>query len=289
MRGEPPDWLDAETGSLCSYYIPKTLGLTVLANGCTRQANRALFDIVNTMTNSCHACRARIPTDSLFCQHCGKPVAVSAGTNGNMVVFLLVVGIMIVLTIGSFSQYGTKTESRQVSEAEKRQRLQASIDPPPEVPLTPKQHLEAAKRLLAQIDVNDYPKGDVLIQAITEHATRAQEDSHTKAQADLVMKRMASKALELVKTKAWSSSGAEITAEILCKDVISSSLKAPSTADWSNANSARWSGHPGYFLVSHTVDAQNSFGAKIRANYQCQVVCLSESACEVTKVYPIKR
>lgn len=46
-------------------------------------------------------------------------------------------------------------------------------------------------------------------------------------------------------------------------------LKAPSTADWINAEVSRWADHPGQFLVTHTVDAQNSFGVKLRARYQC--------------------
>lgn len=208
--------------------------------------------------------------------------------SGCLIVFLVCTGFGVLVNIFD-SPKRHETDKPEMSETEKRQKLRESLDPPSKTPLTSKQHLETAKRLLAQIDVNDYDKADVLIFSVSEHAERAREDPHSKAQADLVMKRMANKALEVVKMKAWNAPGAAINAEVTCKLYISSRLKAPSTADWSDAVTARWRDHPGYFLVTHTVDAQNSFGAKLRTNYQCEVVCLSKDLCEVQKMYQIER
>lgn len=103
------------------------------------------------------------------------------------------------------------------------------------------------------------------------------------------MKQMSKKGFEVMKLKAWDAPLANSTARVMCKEAIASRLKAPSTADWGDGESARWKDHPGYFLVTHTVDAENSFGAKLRSSYQCQVVCLAEEVCEVEKLYPVGR
>jgi hypothetical protein len=99
------------------------------------------------------------------------------------------------------------------------------------------------------------------------------------------MKRLASKTTEAVQIKSWNSWETELSAEMLCKRAIELSLKAPSTADWGNKAAGRWDGHPGFFLVDYTVDAQNSFGAKLRSTFECQIRCLTKDACEVKKLY----
>jgi hypothetical protein len=238
----------------------------------------------------CKECGQQVSTDSRYCPHCGKNKPAKSGMNGCLTVFLIFMGLGVLgSVIGSLGHLATQTSRPELSEAEKRKKLRESLDPPSSAPLTSQQHLDVARRLLAKIDVNRYEEADVLIQLTSAHATEARKNPSTKAQADVVMKRMSNKALDVVKAKAWITPGASITAEVECKHVISSKLKAPSTADWSNAETARWKDHPGSFLVNHTVDAQNSYGAKIRAKYQCQVVCLSEAACEVTKIYEIER
>lgn len=76
---------------------------------------------------------------------------------------------------------------------------------------------------------------------------------------------------------------------------IKSALKAPSTADFPNCYEADSEAHvdpsdvgPGAYTVATYVDAQNSFGAKLRGYYSCasrtfdgetfQAVCLETNA-----------
>jgi hypothetical protein len=57
-----------------------------------------------------------------------------------------------------------------------------------------------------------------------------------------------------------------------CKEFVEKTLKAPSTADFQNYNNFSASGTgEGPFQVSGYVDAQNSFGAKIRTQFTCEL------------------
>ncbi|QYM63489.1 hypothetical protein [Microbacterium sp. Se5.02b] len=62
-----------------------------------------------------------------------------------------------------------------------------------------------------------------------------------------------------------------------CEDAIKERLKAPATAEFVSAATGS-----GTWTVSGTVDAENSFGAKLRSTYQCSVVIDSEK--ETVKV-----
>lgn len=57
-----------------------------------------------------------------------------------------------------------------------------------------------------------------------------------------------------------------IEAEWACEGVVESNLKAPSTAEYDSSASGS-----GPWNVIGTVDAENSFGAKIRSTYSCTV------------------
>ena len=63
----------------------------------------------------------------------------------------------------------------------------------------------------------------------------------------------------------------------MAQDHIKSALKAPSTADFPNCYSSTEAAHtnragmPGGYIVTTYVDAQNSFGAKLRGYYMCAV------------------
>lgn len=54
-----------------------------------------------------------------------------------------------------------------------------------------------------------------------------------------------------------------------CEDAVEARLKAPSTADFHSSASET---KPGVWRVVGAVDAQNSFGAKIRTGFYCTVV-----------------
>ena len=172
---------------------------------------------------------------------------------------------------------------------QKKEKLRKKLDPMPLKPLSAKEHLDRGNALLNQVDINgDLQTAETLVLLVSEHGTEARMDPRLKSQADALMKKMADKALAVVKMQAWDSSAAVFNAEIECKVAIESRLKAPSTADWSRGESGKWRDHPGYFLVRYAVDAENSFGAKLRNRYECQVVCLTEKTCQVTKIYPTK-
>lgn len=67
----------------------------------------------------------------------------------------------------------------------------------------------------------------------------------------------------------------QTVAEVACENAVRANLKAPSTASFSsNASDA------GYrkWTVSGYVDAENSFGAKIRTDYSCTVDITAEVA-----------
>jgi hypothetical protein len=120
---------------------------------------------------------------------------------------------------------------------------------------------------------------------ITEHAHEAKKDARLKLQTDALMKRMADKATEALKLQAWKAPMTSINATVNCKSAISERLKAPATADLRLDRAVQWENHPGYFLATYTVDAENSFGAKLRNRFECQIMCLTEKACEVKKLY----
>lgn len=62
------------------------------------------------------------------------------------------------------------------------------------------------------------------------------------------------------------NNSAEVVSQ--CEDLVSGQLKAPSTAEFHSSAASEGSGT---WTVVGTVDAENSFGAKIRTDYQCSV------------------
>ena len=59
-----------------------------------------------------------------------------------------------------------------------------------------------------------------------------------------------------------------IDAEIICKDFVRNRLKAPSTAGFSDVDHT---GSAPTWTVTGNVDAENSFGAKLRMRFTCVV------------------
>lgn len=72
-------------------------------------------------------------------------------------------------------------------------------------------------------------------------------------------------------------------AKIACHNRVESALKAPSTARFSSTVS-KHNTREDDFLVEGTVDAENSFGARVRSSFQC-VVDTSGSSPRVTLNY----
>ncbi|ULJ61041.1 J domain-containing protein [Wielerella bovis] len=68
------------------------------------------------------------------------------------------------------------------------------------------------------------------------------------------------------------TSGAKLDewgAQVSCEDAVSNMLKAPTTAKFDNW--VRTPNGDGSFMVTGTVDSQNSFGAMLRSQFSCKV------------------
>lgn len=61
------------------------------------------------------------------------------------------------------------------------------------------------------------------------------------------------------------------TAVVMCKDFVKSTLVSPSTADFPWLDHSVQKLGKGTYIVRSYVDAQNKFGAMIRANYSCDI------------------
>lgn len=59
-----------------------------------------------------------------------------------------------------------------------------------------------------------------------------------------------------------------ITAEIMCEQFIERELKAPATAEYADPTTSK---DGATYTVSGAVDSENSFGAKVRSQYNCIV------------------
>ena len=79
------------------------------------------------------------------------------------------------------------------------------------------------------------------------------------------------------------SKDAKIAAVFMAQEFVKQRLKAPSTADFQNAYNAEVVKESGttYFISSY-VDAENSFGAKLRMNYKCRVEFTNDGMAKCT-------
>ncbi len=173
---------------------------------------------------------------------------------------------------------------KKAMEETRKEELKKKLDPSTGVLLTSQGHLDAARHLYAQFDVNDYVKADVLFSLITNHAMEAREGFAPEGSNRCADEEAQRQAIRSPEDTRMECPGTEIMAQVVCKQSISARLKAPSTAEWSFKEAGRWRNHPGYFLVRYSVDAQNSFGAKLRSNFECEVLCLTADSCEVARM-----
>jgi hypothetical protein len=75
---------------------------------------------------------------------------------------------------------------------------------------------------------------------------------------------------------------ATIVVTVLCEDAVKARLKAPGTAafPFGHATNVAVLGNNRYRLRSY-VDAQNSFGAKLRTNFDCVIEGSGENAADL--------
>lgn len=73
-------------------------------------------------------------------------------------------------------------------------------------------------------------------------------------------------------------------AYIQCQDFVKSRLKSPTSADFPSFSSATvskpWADKQQYAVISY-VDAQNSFGAKLRSKFICEIEWNGQSATDI--------
>src|SRR5262245_35790666 len=78
-----------------------------------------------------------------------------------------------------------------------------------------------------------------------------------------------------------------IAAYVACKNAVQTRLKAPSSADFSSFTGSQVVLKDAFnYEVAGSVDAQNSFGAKLRSNFSC-IVDASDNA-ESPSVHSVK-
>ncbi|MBF0352282.1 MAG: zinc ribbon domain-containing protein [SAR324 cluster bacterium] len=69
-----------------------------------------------------------------------------------------------------------------------------------------------------------------------------------------------------------NNGGSSASAQVHCESFVKKNLKAPSTAQFASYSEVKISGYgDGPWTVIGYVDAQNSFGAKIRSTYTCTI------------------
>ncbi len=69
-------------------------------------------------------------------------------------------------------------------------------------------------------------------------------------------------------TRPESGPDLRVEAEAQCEDFVKARLKSPATAEFSDETTA---GGGARWTITGVVDAENSFGAKVRSNYVCIV------------------
>lgn len=68
-----------------------------------------------------------------------------------------------------------------------------------------------------------------------------------------------------------SDTGAQVGAYRSCERAVGTQLKAPSTADFSGYSHSDISATGSTYSVHGYVDSENSFGAKVRSDWDCRV------------------
>jgi hypothetical protein len=69
---------------------------------------------------------------------------------------------------------------------------------------------------------------------------------------------------------------------LLCQNAVMKTLKAPSTADFPWPGEETIVDHGAWrYTVQSYVDAQNSFGAKIRTPFRCEILCSDIGQCSL--------
>jgi hypothetical protein len=89
----------------------------------------------------------------------------------------------------------------------------------------------------------------------------------------------------LASTGTTSSSNTDpYGAYAVCQQQLEQQMKAPSTADWPALSDVHWAMTDQTFTASGYVDAENSFGAQIRATWTCTATHQTGDTYEVSAI-----
>jgi hypothetical protein len=158
--------------------------------------------------------------------------------------------------------------------------------------MTLEQHLTAMRAVTQKGDAST---DDELVQA-TEHGRIAKDKTPNNKEVarlqESLLHRLSARVVKQQAAKIRGSRSAGDSAYVSCKIYVENHLRAPSTAifqGFQEGDVGYWPEHDFMFLANVTVDAENSFGAKLLSKYQCQVECLTTDSCQVTKTYELER
>lgn len=144
------------------------------------------------------------------------------------------------------------------------------------------EHLAAAKRVLQTAEHLSQ------LQIASKHLEVVREKQPKNRELGRLSGLLAKKTTAVYlaqKEAAASDNSVRMMAHARCLNFIEDSLKAPSTADFQNSL-LDYVHYDGKFTwtVRTQVDAENSFGAKLRSTFTCKVRCLGADSCEVIKL-----
>lgn len=156
-----------------------------------------------------------------------------------------------------------------------------AVEPEPKR-LSNKEHLAAAPQTLKTADTLS------ALQVASQHleAVRAVEPKNKQLERLTgVLAKKSTAAFLAQREQAARGDNVRVAAQVRCRSVIEANLKAPSTADFQSGlrDGIRYDGKF-MWTVQTRVDAQNSFGAKLRSVFTCKVRCLNDESCQVVKV-----
>jgi len=146
--------------------------------------------------------------------------------------------------------------------------------------------LKRADTLLAESTVSRISEdGAAMYLNEYDHRYPNNENAHAKKTAERLVavrqtRELAEKDAALMDTKST-----RIKAQVMCRFTVKENLKAPSSADFQSYRDdyIQYMGK-GKFEVRTRADAVNSFGAKLRSTFTCEVQCSSPGECIVSKL-----
>jgi hypothetical protein len=217
----------------------------------------------------CSGCGRQLRESAAFCSGCGRRV-ISVSQQANLehppakkktgrVIVCLFVFLALVAILASVSSH-TNTDTT----ASSSQSTSQSGAPPAEDALTAKQHLSELRKL-----VSKHPLLEPDIASIRKHIIQLQLK---KADADKTTAEIIAIAENRLKWAEWRNK-VSFEATVTCRMATQARLKAPDSVEWKGQDGGWDPEKDWYYNIDLEADAMNSFGAKLRSVFYCQVLC----------------